>query len=241
LPYTRVQMRRGTQTEWVTNNPTLAPGEFGLNLTNGKIKMGTGTIAWNSLEYFAESAYELAVRIDGFIGSEQDWLDSLVGPRGPIGLTGDTGLTGLTGETGERGPIGLTGATGIEWQGEWNALSDYVNNDAVFFNGASWFASGDPAIGEEPDELSSHWYPLALQGVEGTAATISIGSVTTGEPEDPVVITNTGSSNAAILNFSIPKGDTGDIGSLSAESPIIYSSNTISLDYDALVIDGGSA
>jgi hypothetical protein len=175
------------------------------------------------------------------------------------------------GPTGPQGPIGATGATGIEWQGEWSALTDYVNNDAVFHNGASWFASGDPVLGEEPTDLSVHWYPLALQGIQGIqgeqgiqgiqgeqgiqgiqgiqgetgpqgdAATIAVGTVTTGAPTDPVVITNVGTSGAAVFDFTIPKGDTGDLGDLSATSPITYSSNTIGLDYNALVIDGGSA
>ena len=175
------------------------------------------------------------------------------------------------GPTGPQGPIGATGATGITWQGEWSALTDYVNNDAVFYNGTSWFASGDPTVGEEPTELATHWYPLALQGAtgatgpqgiqgiqgiqgeqgiqgiqgetgpQGDAATITVGTVTTGAPTDPVVVTNVGTSGAAIFDFTIPKGDTGDLGALSATSPITYTSNTIGLDYDALVIDGGTA
>lgn len=148
------------------------------------------------------------------------------------------------GPTGPQGPIGATGATGITWQGEWDIATDYVDNDAVFWNGATWFASGDPTVGEEPTELATHWYPLALQGAtgpQGPAATIAVGTVTTGAPSDPVVVTNVGTSGAAVFDFTIPKGDTGDLGSLNATSPITYASNTIGLDYDALIIDGGTA
>lgn len=52
-----------------------------------------------------KSAYEVAVD-NGFTGSAQDWLDSLVGPQGP---TGATGATGPQGETGPQGPAGPTG------------------------------------------------------------------------------------------------------------------------------------
>jgi hypothetical protein len=64
-----------------------------------------------------ESAYQIAVD-NGFVGSEEQWLASLVGPQGPAGPTGATGATGpqgpigLTGATGPQGPIGLTGAQG---------------------------------------------------------------------------------------------------------------------------------
>lgn len=42
-----------------------------------------------------QSAYEVAVE-NGFRGSEQDWLDSLIGPRGPKGPKGEKGDPGET-------------------------------------------------------------------------------------------------------------------------------------------------
>lgn len=54
------------------------------------------------------SAYEVAVQ-EGFVGTVDEWLESLKGPTGP---TGPTGPMGPTGPTGPQGPIGLTGATG---------------------------------------------------------------------------------------------------------------------------------
>jgi hypothetical protein len=164
------------------------------------------------------------------------------------GTTGDAvfDFTIPAGLTGIQGPIGATGATGITWQGPWDASADYVNNDAVFYEAASWFASGDPVVGEIPDNASAHWYPLALQGaqgIQGEAATISVGTVTTGAPTDNVVVTNVGTTGSAVFDFVIPKGDTGNIGALQTTSPIDYdsASSTISLDYDSLVVDGGTS
>jgi hypothetical protein len=37
----------------------------------------------------------------------------------------------------------------------------------VFHNGASWFAEGNPPVGEEPATVSTYWFPLALQGLPG--------------------------------------------------------------------------
>ena len=48
-----------------------------------------------------------------------------------------------------------------------------------------------------------------VKGDSGIAATISIGSVTTGEADSQASVTNVGNENAAILNFSIPKGKDG--------------------------------
>lgn len=66
------------------------------------------------------SAYTVAVD-NGFVGTEQEWLDTLVGPQGPQGPTGPqgppgpqgaTGATGATGAAGANGAPGATGATG---------------------------------------------------------------------------------------------------------------------------------
>lgn len=63
-------------------------------------------------------------------------------------------------------------------------------------------------------------------GATGPAGTITIGTVTTGAPGSSVVITNTGTPENAILNITIPRGDTGLTGD-KGWSPIL-----------ALVADG---
>ena len=57
----------------------------------------------------------------------------------------------------------------------------------------------------------------ALQSLETAfesagPATISIGTVTTGNPGTNVSVTNSGSGSAAVLNFIIPEGNTGPEG-----------------------------
>lgn len=49
-------------------------------------------------------------------------------------------------------------------------------------------------------------------GADGAAATIAVGTVTTGAEGSSVTVTNTGTSNAAVLAFSIPVGATGATG-----------------------------
>lgn len=48
------------------------------------------------------------------------------------------------------------------------------------------------------------------KGDPGQAATIQIGTVTTGEPGTAASVTNSGTANAVILDFVIPKGAQGD-------------------------------
>jgi hypothetical protein len=48
---TQIQVRRGTASQWTSNNPTLAAGEFGFETDTNKLKCGNGATAWNSLTY----------------------------------------------------------------------------------------------------------------------------------------------------------------------------------------------
>lgn len=48
---TKIQLRRGTSTEWTAVNPTLSSGEPGVETDTGKFKLGNGTDDWNTLPY----------------------------------------------------------------------------------------------------------------------------------------------------------------------------------------------
>jgi hypothetical protein len=53
---TRIQVRRGTTSQWNTANPTLEEGEIGYNTTLGQMKIGDGTSVWADLDYIVNSA-----------------------------------------------------------------------------------------------------------------------------------------------------------------------------------------
>lgn len=64
----------------------------------------------------------------------------------------------------------------------------------------------------EAENISAGTTQRGLQGIPGEAATIQLGTVATGEPGTDVIITNSGTENAAIFNFTIPEGQTGATG-----------------------------
>lgn len=57
------------------------------------------------------SAYQVALA-NGFVGTEAQWLASLVGAAGPQGIQGVQGPIGIQGPAGEAGATGATGAAG---------------------------------------------------------------------------------------------------------------------------------
>lgn len=68
--------------------------------------------------------------------------------------------------------------------------------------------------------------------LKGDAPDLTVGTVTTGAAGSSAAVTITGTPDAPVLNFTIPKGDTGATGSLaglSATAPITYTNNTIAL------------
>lgn len=90
-----------------------------------------------------------------------------IGPQGVEGPEGPQGIEGPRGEKGDRGSVGPAGPVGMEWRGDWSPTVDYINNDAIFHQGSSWFASGDPVLGEIPSDDAPHWWPLAIRGEVG--------------------------------------------------------------------------
>lgn len=83
-----IKHRRGTTLEWETNHYLLKEGELGVNLDNGRIKIGDGFTPWERLPYFLNE-FDL------------EDLDILQGPPGPQGPKGDPGEgTGVPGPQG---------------------------------------------------------------------------------------------------------------------------------------------
>jgi len=118
------QIRRDTINNWINANPILAEGEFGceiesLNTTELKIKIGDGITPWVDLPYTlkglqgddGKSAYNIWLE-QGNVGSETDFLNSLVGPQGAQGIQGIKGDDGDTGPQGEKGDDGEKGDQG---------------------------------------------------------------------------------------------------------------------------------
>lgn len=116
------KLRRGPAAEWLADNPVLEDGEPGFERDTGKFKIGDGVQAWVDLPYFinadqlvegveGDSAYEVAVS-NGFVGTEVQWLASLVGPAGADGADGAPGADGADGDTGPQGIQGIPGEDG---------------------------------------------------------------------------------------------------------------------------------
>lgn len=81
---TQIQVRRGTASQWTSTNPTLAAGEWGYETDTGKVKIGNGSTAWNSLAYTGAGDIEGVTASTGLSGG---------GTSGTVSLAIDTSVT----------------------------------------------------------------------------------------------------------------------------------------------------
>ena len=113
---------------------------------------------------------------------------------------------------------GIKGADGdITWQGEWSTATTYTQNEAVQYNGSAYVAlQGNSEI--IPTSDTAVWSVMTLKGdtgvagATGSSGTLAVGTVTTGSAGGSVSVLNTGTSTAAVLDFTIPKGVAGNSG-----------------------------
>lgn len=135
-------------------------------------------------------------------------FSAFLGGCATTGPAGPTGATGIAGATGPAGPAGLT------FCGAWQASTTYSATSAVSFSGSTYLAT-QTNTAMQPDLYPATWALLAQKGatgdtgLPGTAASVSIGTVSTLAFGQPASVTNAGTATAAVLNFAIPAGTPG--------------------------------
>jgi hypothetical protein len=141
--------------------------------------------------------------------------------RGATGATGATGSTGPTGPAGAIGPVGATGATGPAGAAATVGIGSVTTGNAgtnaqVSNSGTSSAAVLNFTIPRGDTGLTGPAGPTGATGPAGTAATVTVGTTTTGTPGSNAAVSNSGTTTAAILNFTVPAGATGATGQTGA-------------------------
>ena len=155
-------------------------------------------------------------------------ISATVTPWPPVQVT-SVGIPGLKGADGD-----------ITWQGEWSSSTTYTLNQAVQYDGQSYVALQGGAD-KNPSSQTSYWSLMVSKGAsgaDGTAATISVGTVTTLAAGSTAAVTNSGTSAAATLNFSLPTGPRGLPGNLTWQGA--WNSSKTYYKLDCVYYQGGS-
>jgi collagen type VII alpha len=195
-----------------TIGPTGATGATGATGPANILSVGTVTTGATAAATITGTS---PAQVVNFVLQKGD--TGLVGPQGIQGEKGDTGNTGAQGIQGIKGDTGDTGATGA--QGIQGIKGDTGNTGAQGIQGIQGIkgdtgntgATGSQGIQGETGATGAQ----GIQGIKGdtgntgAAATIAVGTVTTGAAGTSAVITNSGTSGAAVFDFTIPQGAAG--------------------------------
>lgn len=143
--------------------------------------------------------------------------DGADGAQGPTGPTGADGIQGAMGPTGAPGSAGPVGPAGLTFMGQYDSGTTYSANDAVGYNGASYFSLVGSNVGNTPPTTTPYsdafWALLALQGAAGpTGATGPTG------PQGPVGATGP-TGPTGLTGATGPAGPTGADGVQGAMGP----------------------
>lgn len=183
-----------------------------------------------------QDLYDRAKKELGYTGTFEEFLSRFKGERGEkgedgaAGAKGDTGERGIPGERGADGAKGDKGDTGERGQDGKSAYEVAVENgyegskDDWLLNlrglsGAPGKSAYELAGGHLKFDSESEWV-ASLKGAKGDtgaagkSATVTIGTVTTGETAS---VTNTGTESEAVLNFVLPAGGGGQSNGLHTE------------------------
>jgi lysophospholipase L1-like esterase len=173
-----------------------------------------------------DSAYEIAVA-GGFVGTEAEWLNSLIGPEGPQGPQGNPGADGLPGADGAQGPQGIQGIQGDAGPAGADGLPGADGADGAQGPQGEIGPQGPQGL-QGPQGIQGPAGADGADGADGTSFTVdAVGLFATRSTYDneaegfAFLASDTGDlyiREGALGNWSIaipfqgPKGDTGDTG-----------------------------
>lgn len=161
-----------------------------------------------------------------FLRGDGTWAQGPVGPKGDKGATGDRGPQGIQGIQGATGatPVITASATVKNTTGTPTVevvKGGTTTNPTFAFNFTNLKGAQGPQgvqgiQGPKGDKGATGdrgaTGEQGPQGATGAAATIKVGTVSTGNPGTDATVVNAGTTNAAVFNFTIPRGATGAIG-----------------------------
>lgn len=159
--------------------------------------------------------------IDAHLKTNYFKLKNTGGPKGDKGDKGDTGATGPKGDPGNAATVYVGTTTTLP-----NGYNATVTNAGSQYNAVLNFGIPRGPKGDKGDQGNKGdkgdtgaQGPQGPAGPKGTNATVYIGTTTTGAAGTQASVYNSGTDSNAVLNFTIPRGDTGATGATGPTGP----------------------
>ena len=194
-----IQLRRDTAANWTSANPTLSQGEQGYETDTGKMKIGDGSTAWSSLDYFVDSsAYATSSDITSAVATKANTADlATVATSGSYDdLSDQPTIPSIT---------GLATETYVD-----TAVSNLVDAAPETLDTLNELAA---ALGDDADFATTTATSIGLKANTADLATVA----TSGAYSD---LTGTPTVPTALTDLSITDGTAGQV--LSADGDGTY-------------------
>lgn len=172
----------GVGASWATNWEIIA--EAGGQGPQGEAGLPGGSLDWkgdwvNATAYSLDDAVQDGTRKSSYRCKSAHTSSSTNRPG--LGaswatywtLIAQAGEAGAAGATGATGPAGANGINGVVWQGAWDSLTTYGENDGVSHDGSSYVCTASNTNQEPPN--GSYWDLLAAEGGIGPAGPAGTG------------------------------------------------------------------
>lgn len=115
-------------------------------------------------------------------------------------------------------------------------VKDYTLHNKVYYNGSTYqYIANEPSSGHQPPDRASddHWKLVALAGLDPT---ITIGTVNTVNSATSASVINSGTNQAAIFDFNIPRGSTVSLNG----TPVVVKNPNVNPSITATYPNGDS-
>lgn len=176
----RIQVRRGTASEWTAANPILAAGEMGVETNTNKFKFGNGTDAWTILSYAAADAA-------GISEISQDAINTALSMGSGLTKTYDDGANTIT-ITVDTDVIATKSFATSEATSKANAAQTAAATDATNKANAAQTAAEDytdAAVGSVNNSLADYILVADRAAANGVASLNGLGKL----PESQLQLT----------------------------------------------------
>lgn len=146
------------------------------------------------------------------VASVSDGSSVTVGASSVGSIRGPQGVQGAPGEKGEDG-TGVNIKGSVENSESLPPSGEEGDAYVVQDTGNLWvWDSSQSKFVDTGAQIKGPQGDPGPKGDPGAAATVTVGTTQTGDPGSQATVQNGGTTSAAILNFTIPKGEKGETG-----------------------------
>lgn len=194
----QIQLRNDTASNWTSANPVLAAGELGIETNTGKMKVGNGSTAWNSLSYFQPAAQEIISQIVGTAPATLDTLGELADALNDDANYASTITTALA----AKAPLASPTFTGTVVLPSTTSVGDVSSTELGYLNNVT------SAIQTQLDAKAPIASPTFTGTVSGTvAAAVSAASAASAIGFRGIPASGAGASGA----YTLVAADAGEL------------------------------